>query len=110
MSVSSEVKIFLSAFFSGIFLVSLYMVLNMLRKIYKHSMLWINLEDILYWSITFGYLFVQIYHTNNGMIRIYYVLGVVFGGAFVWKMCCHISKLWKKFVQSRRKKSVDNLK
>lgn len=107
MMAISEVEKFFSAFLSGIFLVSLYMSMNMLRKIWKHSLLLINLEDFLYWSTTFVYLFVQIYYTNNGIIRCYYVLGVVLGAVFLWKIRCLISNRWKKIVHSRKKKTVD---
>ena len=107
MKIAAELKVFLSAFFSGIFLSSLYMALGMLRKLWKHSLLIINLEDIIYWSVTCGYLFVQIYHTNNGIIRSYYVLGVVFGAWFMWKISRFFSEKWKKFVHSHKKKSVD---
>ena len=56
----------------------------------------IEIEDFLYWIATAIYLFVQIYHTSNGSIRWYFVLGVVLGVAvstFLWK---RIEKMLKK--------------
>lgn len=107
MRIWNELDVFLSAVFSGIFLVSFYMAINMLRKIIKHPLWVVNMEDILYWSVVLGYLFVQIYHTNNGIIRGYYVLGIVLGAVSMLKISTFFSKKWKKFVQSRAKKSID---
>lgn len=110
MKVIMEVEVFLSAAFSGIFLFSVYAAVGMLRKLKKHPLWLINLEDVCYWSVVLGYLFVQIYHTNNGIIRGYYVLGVVFGCASMWKISRFFAKKWKNFVHFRTKKSIDKSK
>lgn len=110
MTIAGEIKVFLSAIFSGIFLYSFYQVIGMLRKAWKHRMFLTNLEDFVYWGVCFAYLIVQIYHTNNGIIRGYYALGIVFGAWFMWKTSLFISKWWKNFVQSRMKKRLDKMK
>ena len=107
MKIRIEVEVFLSALLSGIFLYAIYAAVEMLRKVKRHPLWLINLEDVCYWSVVLGYIFVQIYHTNNGIIRGYYVLGVVFGSVFMWKISSFFAKQWKKFVHFKPQKKID---
>lgn len=107
MKISTELEIFFSAVFSGIFLFSVYFAVEMIRNLRSHPLWLINLEDVAYWSVAFGYLFVQIYHTNDGIIRGYYVLGLVLGAVISWKSFRILGEKWKKFVHSRKKKRLD---
>lgn len=110
MRIGGELENFASAFFSGVFLCSAYLAISKIREIIKHRLWLVNLEDGIYWSMAFTYLFVQIYHTNNGAIRGYYVLGVVGGVIFLWKISRIFSKLWIKFVHRKEEKRVDKSK
>lgn len=105
-----EVERFVSAFFSGVFLYTVYHAIENVRLLLRHKLWLISVEDALYWGMALIYLFVQIYDTNNGVIRGYYVLGIVFGASFAWKSLQIISKVWKKFIQSRKQKKVDKFK
>ena len=102
MNLIAEVRIFVSAMCSGSFLLSVYYLIEMIRKAICHKTWMINFEDVLFWIFAGGYLFVQIYHTNNGSIRLYYVLGVVLGAALSWKTLRLLEKLWKKFVHFKK--------
>lgn len=110
MRIWGELENFVSAFFSGIFLCSVYLAIGKIREIIKHRLWLINIEDGIYWGMVFAYLFVQIYYTNNGAIRGYYVLGVVGGVIFLWKISRTFSKMWKNFVQCKKEKRVDKSK
>ena len=107
MNLFTEVGIFISAMYSGSFLLSVYYLIEMIRKIIRHREWTINLEDIFFWIFSGGYLFVQIYHTNNGNIRLYYVLGLVLGALLSWKILRLFEKVWKKFVHFKKEKRVD---
>lgn len=107
MKIWEELERFASAFFSGVFLCALYQLILTVRQMVKHKVWVANLEDVGYWIFAFLYLFVQIYNTNNGAIRGYYVLGVVGGVITLWKIFRYFTKLWKKFVQCRKQKRVD---
>lgn len=89
---------------------TVYYTLGEIRQLIRHRPWLVNLEDGIYWGMALIYLFVQIYNTNNGVIRGYYVLGIVFGAVFSWKALRFFAKMWKKFIQSRKQKKVDKLR
>ena len=107
MNLSIELRIFGSAICSGVFLLSTYYLIIVIRNIIHHSQWMINLEDVFYWLLSGKYLFVQIYHTNNGNIRLYYVLGLVLGATLTWKTFQISRKMWNKFVHPEKEKSID---
>lgn len=90
-----ELAVFLHAVVNGIFGFALYLSLKTLRKLISHKSWMTQIEDACYWMFMGGYLFVQIYHTNNGKIRWYSILGVVFGCFFMWK----IFRIFKNVVE-----------
>ena len=64
----------------------------------------IGAEDLIFWLGSAVYLFVQIYHTSDGSIRWYFVLGVVLGVAFMWVFLDREEKLFKK-IYGRKQES-----
>ena len=77
-----ELLIFLNAVVTGGILRLFYQSVNCLRKIRKHPRWLIGAEDFIFWIITAIYTFVQIYQTSSGVIRWYFILGIVVGALF----------------------------
>ena len=50
----------------GMALFLLYDFFRILRRIVKHSILWISIEDIIYWLICTVTVFLLLYHENDG--------------------------------------------
>lgn len=100
--IREEVLIFFQAILAGMIVRFTYRGLHCLREIVRHSLFMIEAEDILFWIATAFYLFVQIYHTSDGSIRWYFVLGIVLGAAvssgFIW----WIEKRAKKNLHSEK--------
>ena len=96
---------FVQAVFSGMFVYWVYFCIRKLRRIVPHNLAAISIEDGVFWLATSIYLFVQIYHTNNGNIRLYYVLGLVLGAVLSWKILRLFEKVWKKFVHFKKEKT-----
>ncbi len=100
--IREEVLIFFQAILAGMIVRFAYRGLHCLREIVRHSLFMIEAEDILFWIATAFYLFVQIYHTSDGSIRWYFVLGIVLGAAvssgFIW----WIEKRAKKNLHSEK--------
>lgn len=106
--IEQEFAVFLHAVLNGIFGFALYSTLKVMRKLIPHKNVVIQMEDFCYWVFMGGYLFVQIYHTNNGKIRWYSILGLVVGCIFFWKTFLVLKKIWKKiyvFVDKKKGKS-----
>lgn len=94
--IEQEFAVFLHAMLNGIFGFALYSSLKVIRKLIPHKSIAVQIEDLGYWVFMGGYLFVQIYHTNNGKVRWYSILGLVFGCVFLWKIFRILKKMWKK--------------
>ena len=80
LSIKQELIAFITAISSGIVVRISYYCLTCFRGIVKHRHFVIEIEDFIFWVGSAIYLFVQIYHTSNGSIRWYFVLGIVIGG------------------------------
>lgn len=107
--IRAEGAAFLVAVLSGMTLYCVYTCIRLFRRIVHHTLSAIAAEDFLFWTGTAVYLFVQIYHTSNGSIRWYFVLGVVLGGVFFHQMSKIILKVRKKMYRKRKKDSVKSI-
>ena len=80
--IRGELIIFLVSVPTGIMLRLAYQSMNVFRQLVVHSLFIIGIEDIIFWLGAALYVFVQIYHTSDGAIRWYFILGLVFGTVF----------------------------
>ena len=80
-----------------------YICLTYLRKIVKHRKILVDIEDMIYWIGSSLYLFVQIYHTSDGRIRWFFLLGVAVGVVFISWIFKKIKNIYKKIYTARRK-------
>lgn len=94
--IGREMAIFFHAVLMGIILFAGYQVREALGHLLPKKRWLVHAGDILYWTGASFYLFVQIYYTNNGKIRWYGVLGLVFGAIFLQKILSLLQKMAKK--------------
>lgn len=95
--------IFLTALLTGAALRLAYRCLGVLREWIPHRPVVVEVEDLFYWIGVSIYLFVQIYHTSDGSIRWYFVLGVVLGAVFMSLIFFWAKKMHKKIYTRRHK-------
>ena len=100
-----ETAIFFCAFLSGCVTVYVYQILNVVRGLWKHGRKLINAEDILYWLGISGYLFYQMYQTTYGIIRWYFILGVVAGAICTDQTVRKCRKWGARRMQNRKGKA-----
>lgn len=74
-----EVRGFVAAILSGMTGACAYACIRRLRKVFRHSRMLVEIEDAVYWICMALYLFDQIYYVNNGVIRWYFVVGIIVG-------------------------------
>lgn len=79
LSIGQELCIFLEAILSGVIVLASYNILRVLRRLIKHGIFMISLEDMIYWIGTGVYIFIQMYKTSDGNIRWFFVVGVLCG-------------------------------
>ena len=95
LGIEQELSVFLQAALAGNLVYLVYLVLRVLRRLIKHNLFWVSLEDILYWIGTGLYLFTEIYQTSNVTIRWYFVVGVLTGGLLTHYI---LHKIVKKYI------------
>lgn len=99
LGIGGELSVFVSACLAGNLLCLSYEVLRILRRLIRHSLFFISMEDLLFGVASGLYLFTECYRTCSGVIRWYFVLGVLGGGLIT---------LW--VIQKIEKKCVDKIK
>ena len=101
--IREEFIVFVLAVLSGAIVRLVYKCISSFREIVRHSLAAIGAEDFLFWMGSALYLFVQIYHTSNGSIRWYFILGVVVGAVFTSFLFRRMKKIHKKIYGERHK-------
>lgn len=94
--IETEFAIFVLAVLAGIIVRLAYECIAYFRRLVKHNYIAMGIEDFLFWLGTAFYLFVQMFHTSDGSIRWYFILGVVAGVS--------LCSFFLRFVEKRRKK------
>ncbi len=91
----------MQAVLAGNMVYLVYSAIRVIRRLIRHNLLFVSLEDLFFWIGTGIYLFSEMYQTSNGSIRWYFVIGVCTGGILTHLI---ISKIVKKYIAKRGKK------
>ena len=89
LGIKKELAIFLQAILTGNILFLVYAAVWIVRRIIKHNSFFVSMEDVIFWVGAGLYVFGEIEQTCDGIIRWYFVLGVLLGtfitnGIFQW--------------------------
>lgn len=101
LGIEKELSVFLQAVLAGNLVYLSYLAIRIFRRILKHNLFWVSVEDAIFWIAVGFYLFFKIYQTSNGTIRWYFVLGVLAGGILTHHI---ISKIKKKNIDKSKKR------
>lgn len=101
-----ELGIFVHAVISGMIVYGTYTMIRIIRRIIRHNLLAVSIEDFLFWLGTSFYLFIQIYYTTDGRVRWYFVLGVA-GGMILLVFLLFLMKKMTKKMFKKTKKTVE---
>lgn len=104
LGIGKEAIIFLYAGLSGIVVLFSYQILRLFRRLIRHHIIVVNLEDVLYWLGVSVYLFRQMYMTTYGSIRWFFVLGVVCGIILANFVISLVKKMYEKMKKSLERK------
>ena len=95
--------VFLAAVVSGGIVRLIYQCIRCFRRIVSHTPAALGAEDLIFWLGSAVYMFVQIYHTSDGSIRWYFILGVGLGVILMWVFLDREEKLFKKIYGNKEK-------
>lgn len=86
LSINAEVNIFLLAICVGFGLAAIYDLLRILRRVYKHKNLIVNIEDFIYWMFTVCILFEFLRYKNFGELRGFILIGCIIGATIYFSV------------------------
>lgn len=105
LGIRTEAIIFLYAGLTGIVTFLCYQLLILFRRLVRHHIIAVNIEDFTYWLGISAYVFRQMYYTTYGSVRWFFALGVVLGNFLAYFGIKIMRKLlikWKKILEKRR--------
>ena len=70
-AILGELKVAVTAFFSGALITVVYDLLRIFRRVLSHSYFWIGVEDFGFWMWTAFWTFSVLYRENDGNLRLY---------------------------------------
>lgn len=101
--IREEMMVFLAAVAAGGIVRLVYQCIRCFRRIVSHTLAAIGVEDMIFWLGSAVYMFVQIYHTSDGSIRWYFILGVALGAVLMSVFLRSAEKLYKKIYGAKKK-------
>lgn len=78
-AITIELQFFLISVLWGGILLMAYDVFRILRRLIKHGAFLIAIEDMIFWITASLFIFIMIYHENNGIIRGFSIIGMLLG-------------------------------
>jgi len=79
LSVSEQARLFLLACAAGFAIGFMYDVFRLIRVAIPHPSVLIQLEDVAYWLLAAGGMFIFLQHTMDGEVRAYSIFGAFLG-------------------------------
>lgn len=77
--IEAQARLFLDSMYTGLFIMVLYDVLRLIRRIIPHTNIIVNIEDFIFWTMSGVMIFMLIYSENSGTLRWFIVVGIVIG-------------------------------
>lgn len=100
-----QILIFGKACLVGICMTAMYDVIRIFRRILRHGIIWISIEDACYWLIFAVVEFVLLYQVNNGVPRLYIFSGTAIGAAlYHFLLGRYLMKLVSIFIRKVKKR------
>lgn len=106
--IPGEIRTFLTAFFTGAGLAAAYAILIVLRRIIKHRLWLVQLEDFIFWIGAGFFIFLQMFRTSYGNIRWYFLVGGAFGALVCGKLLSRAYKYAEKRIKLLKKGREEN--
>lgn len=101
LGIEVEISVFLQALLSGSIVLYVYYCIRIFRRLIKHNLFFISVEDLFFWIGTGLYMFVELYRTSDGSVRWFFVIGAVTGVVLSYGLTVVARKLYEKFHEKR---------
>lgn len=77
--ITIELHFFLISVLWGALVLLAYDLIRILRRIIRHSAIFVTIQDLIFWIVASVFIFAMIYVKNSGTIRGFSVMGMVIG-------------------------------
>lgn len=84
-NIMQEIYFLIHSMLLGVAITFAYDWLRIFRRICRHNLFFVSLEDILFWIICSMQIFLMLYHKNDGILRWFAIIGAM-GGMFFYKL------------------------
>lgn len=105
--VTGELVFLLRSFLLGFLLRLGYEPLILLRKLFRHPKLLVDLQDIFFWTVGSFMMFGLLFRENNGTPRLFSIVGILFGMLLYQLGPAKLSKLLFCKLKAKKKKLKD---
>ena len=78
-AITIELQFFLLSILWGGLLLLAYDVLRIFRRLIKHGIILVAIEDLIFWLLASLFIFTMIFQKNNGIIRGFSIIGMLLG-------------------------------
>lgn len=75
-AIPGELILLREALFMGVGMFAIYDLIRIFRRLLPHGILWISIEDLLYFAAAALWFFLRICKVNSGIIRFYFLLAM----------------------------------
>lgn len=94
-NIIEEMYFLLHSFLMGVFITFIYDMLRVFRRVIRHGVWWVALEDLMFWIASCLLIFTMFYKENNGILRVFAIIGAMTG---MLLYTCTVGKLLVKHV------------
>ena len=95
MNMAGENQFLLHSLMMGAFILFVYDILRVIRRVIPHGWFWVAVEDLVFWFYSGAEVFLLMYHESNGTLRWFAVTGALVG-MFLYKKL--FGRLFVKYV------------
>ena len=96
--ITLEIYFLFHSFLMGILITVLYDILRILRRMIRHTILAVSVEDFLYWTACSLIIFGMLIRENNGTLRWFAVAGAM-AGMFLYKITIGLLHIMGKLIR-----------
>lgn len=83
--IMGELDFLLRSMLLGVMITFLYDVIRVFRRVVRHGVFFVSLEDLVYWVFVSCCIFYLLYQENNGVLRWFVIMGAA-AGMLLYKM------------------------
>lgn len=105
-SIQNEMVLFGSAVLLGAALMFLYDVIRICRRILPRGIIWVSIEDVIYWIVFGAAVFILLYRENDGAVRGFIVGGIAIGLFLYYRLLGRWLMKWTGFLIGSLKKRL----